>query len=251
MDPLLYTYKMTVAYDGTNYCGWQIQPNGLTIQECLQDALKILFKISTSVIGAGRTDSGVHAHGQVAGFECSHPLDLYRFLASINGIIPRDIRVLAIEPAPLKFHPQHRAISKTYHYHLWLDRVQDPFKRLYSYHFREKIDLQTLKAAAEQFIGTHDFTSFAKENHSGAASKNAVRTLSRLDVIPEHGGVRLEFEADGFLYGMVRCIVGTLLDAAAGKMQIDNIKEIFTARNRSLAGAAAPPHALFLAQVNY
>jgi tRNA pseudouridine38-40 synthase len=234
MDPLLYTYKMTVAYDGTNYCGWQIQPNGLTIQECLQDALKILFKTPTQVIGAGRTDSGVHAHGQVASFEYSHPLDLYRFLASINGIIPRDIRVLAIEPALLKFHPQHHAVSKKY-----------------SYHFREKIDLQTLKVAAEQFIGTHDFTSFAKENHSGAASKNAIRTLSRLDVIPELGGVRLEFEADGFLYGMVRCIVGTLLDAAAGKIEIDDINEIFTAHNRSQAGAAAPPHALFLAQVNY
>ena len=251
MSSLLYNYKLTVAYDGTHYCGWQIQPNGLTIQECLQNAIKVILKVPVTVIGSGRTDAGVHASGQIAHFLCDRSLDLHRFLASLNGLLPYDIRVLKVEAAPLDFHAQYSAKSKTYHYHLFLDRFQDPFKRLYSYHVLGKVDLEALKKGAKEFVGTHDFTSFANESFAGSASKNPVRTLKRLDPLAEPGGVRLEFEADGFLYKMVRNIVGTLLEISFRKLNHQEIPLILKAKDRRQAGIAAPPHGLFLVDVEY
>lgn len=251
MEDIRHSYKMTIAYDGTRYSGWQIQPNGLTIQEILQQACKIILKEEIPVIGSGRTDAGVHALAQVAHFTFHLPLNIYRLLGSINGLIPPDIRVKKIETAPSNFHAQYSAKGKIYHYHLCIDKVQDPFRRLYSLHVREKINLDLLKEAAQLFVGTHDFISFANEAHSGTASYDSVRTIKRLDVVQEESGVRLEFEADGFLYKMVRNITGTLLDVARGKINLDVIPRIFKAKDRTLARQAAPPHGLFLVHVYY
>lgn len=244
-------YKLNISYDGTNYCGWQTQPNGTAIQEVIEKHLATILKQKTPIIGSGRTDAGVHAFGQVANFHFSSPIDLYRLHGSLNGLLPQDIRIKSIEEVPLDFHAQYSPKGKTYHYHLHLDRVQNPFKRLYSLHVREQIDLTILKEAAKDFIGTHDFTSFANEAHLGTASRDPIRTLRRLDVVDQEGGVRLEFEADGFLYKMVRNIVGTLLDISSGKLQKQKLKSIFNSKDRRNAGKAAPPHGLFLMHVDY
>jgi tRNA pseudouridine38-40 synthase len=249
MDML--TYKMTIAYDGTNYSGWQTQLNAVSIQSKIEEAIKTLLRHEVRVIGSGRTDAGVHALNQTAHFHCLDPLDLYRFQRSINGILPQDIRVKSTELVPSTFHAQYSATGKIYHYHLCFEKVQSPFQRLYSYQVREKIDLDSLKAAAQLLVGTHDFTSFANEAHLGSASVNPVRNLVRLDVIMEEDGVRLEFEADGFLYKMVRNLVGTLLEIGAGKYSAAEIPSMFKAKDRTKAGKAAPPHGLFLVKVHY
>lgn len=251
MSSLEYNYKLLIAYDGTQYGGWQIQPNASSIQELVQKALFTMLSHEVKVIGSGRTDAGVHATGQVAHFICAKDIDLYRFIASINGLLPRDIRVLQIERVPLNFHAQRSAVRKTYHYHLSLGRVQSPFRRLYSAHIREKIDMDLLKRSAVLFLGTHDFISFANEAYKGTASYDSIRTLESLDVIEENGEVCLKFTGNGFLYKMVRNIVGTLLDIGHGKMNMADIPQILIARDRRLAGQGAPPHGLFLVNVEY
>lgn len=244
-------YKLTIAYDGTKYSGWQIQENALGIQPIIQEKIRIVLKEDIKLIGSGRTDAGVHALGQVAHFKCEKPVDSFKLLRSLNGMLPPEIRVHSCAQVPLDFHAQHSAKGKIYHYHLYLDEVMDPFIRLYRWHVRGRIDLEKLKDAAKKFLGTHDFTSFTNEADEGSAAKDPVRTIFRLDLVPEKGGIRLEFEGDGFLYKMVRNIVGTLIEVARGKRSVESIDELFAAKDRRQAGMAAPPQGLFLIQVHY
>jgi tRNA pseudouridine38-40 synthase len=246
-----YKYRLTIAYDGTNYGGWQVQRNTVSIQSLIEHSLGTILRTPVSVIGSGRTDAGVHALGQSAHFSTEMPVDTKKILASLNGLLPAEIRVLAIASAPFDFHARYDAISKTYHYRLHLDKVQNPFQRRYAYHVPHPVDLGLLKEAAFPLIGTHDFTSFANEANRAAAAKDPVRTLSRLDVLLEPGGARLELEGDGFLYKMVRNIAGTLLDVCAGKIVKDQIPTILAAKDRKVAGRAAPPHGLYLVAVRY
>lgn len=248
----MHCYKLIISYDGTNYSGWQIQPNASSIQQHIQEALKkILHRERVILIGSGRTDAGVHAKGQAAHFHHTDLLDLNLLLLSLNGILPRDIRVKKAELAPSHFHAQYSAIGKEYHYHLYLERIMDPFRRLYCWHFSRQLNLELLKEAAACFVGTHNFTSFANESHAGSAAKNPVRTLYRLDVKEEPEGLRLEFEGNGFLYKMVRNIVGMVMDVAIGKRSIEDIEAVFKAKDRRQASLAAPPQGLFLMRVNY
>lgn len=248
----MHCYKITLAYDGTHYSGWQIQPNAPSIQQHLQEALATLFGgMPIAVIGSGRTDSGVHALNQTAHFKIEQQMEPNRLLLALNGLLPKDIRVKTVEKVHLKFHSQYHAIKKEYHYHLFLDRIMDPFQRLYTWHVLRKIDLALLKQGAQLFVGTHDFTSFANEASEGSAAKDAVRTIYRLDVCPTPGGVRLEFEGDGFLYKMVRNITGTLVDIASSRLSLDEVQKIFEAKDRRRASQAAPPQGLFLARVDY
>lgn len=246
-----YNYKLKIAYDGTEYGGWQVQPNAISIQELITKAIETFTRHPITLIGSGRTDAGVHATGQVAHFKSPLQLDLERFLVSVNALLPLDIRVIEVNTVPLHFHAQRSAVRKTYHYHLWLDKVQSPFKRLYSFHVHYKMDMSLLERAAQQFVGTHDFTGFANESHKGTAAHDPVRTLEQLQIVPQEGGVRFEFTADGFLYKMVRNITGTMIEIARGKMDLEEIPKIFSAKDRRLAGQAAPPHALFLVNVEY
>ncbi len=245
-------YKLTIAYDGTNYSGWQIQPNAVSIQELIQNALKVfLHKEKVILIGSGRTDAGVHALAQVAHFKFPEEIDLVRLLSALNGILPRDIRIAKAELADEAFHSQYSARGKIYHYHIYLDKVMDPFRRLYCWQMRRQLDLPLLTKSAACFIGTHNFTSFANESHAGSAAKNPVRTIYRLDIVEEPGGLRLEFEGNGFLYKMVRNIVGTMVDVASKKRPFEDIQEIFLSKDRRKASLAAPPQGLFLVQVHY
>jgi tRNA pseudouridine38-40 synthase len=243
-------YKLILSYDGTGYSGWQVQKTGPAIQPLVQKALETVLRHPIALTGSGRTDAGVHALGQTAHFDTDQLFDPRRLRLSLNALLPPDIRVLSIEPAAPSFHARYSALSKIYHYHLHLERVADPFTRLYRHH-PAPCDLDLLSAAIPHFIGTRDFTSFANEPGRGSVSRDPVRTLFRLDLIPQSGGARLEFEADGFLYKMVRNITGTLLDVAARRIAPGAIPAILDAKDRRKAGASAPPQGLFLMQVNY
>lgn len=241
-------YKMVISYDGSKYGGWQVQPNTLSIQSLIQDALKTALRTPTPITASGRTDAGVHALAQVAHFEGEENLDLHSLLYSLNGILPRDIRIHKLSIAPRNFHARFSSKIKIYHYHLHLSPVQDPFRYPYSAHIRTPLDLSLIKQALPHFIGTHDFSTFAS---SGCGSKNPVKTLHRLEMIPEPDGVRFEFEGDGFLYKMVRNIVGTLIEVGQKKCPPDEIPHLIAQKDRRLAGPTAPPKGLFLYEVKY
>jgi tRNA pseudouridine38-40 synthase len=241
-------YKLTISYDGTHYGGWQVQKNALSIQHLVQTALTTLLKTPTLLTGSGRTDAGVHALAQVAHFTAEKELDPFRFAHALNALLPLDIRITKVEKVDSTFHARYDAISKTYYYHLRLDSATNPFTRLYSTHVPYPLDCDLLKKACEFFIGTHDFTSFTNKSHLGI---NCIRTIYRIDIVEEEGGIRLEFEGNGFLYKMVRNIVGTLLDVSKNKRPLSDIALLLTAKDRKLASEAAPPHGLFLAKVKY
>ncbi len=242
-------YQLKIAYDGTNYSGWQVQPNSISIQGLIEKALQTLLKENVRLIGAGRTDAGVHAKGQVAHFCTDIALDCTLMIHALNGMLPSAIRIKEFNPAHPLFHSQYSAISKEYHYHLWLDKVMDPCLCLYRHHFCYKnFSLELLKKGAEHFVGTHDFTTFT---NIGGNTKSNVRTLFRLDTVEQEGGVRLEFQGNGFLYKMVRNIVGTLLEVATQKRAITDIPELLLANDRKKAAAAAPAKGLFLMKINY
>lgn len=243
-------YKLTISYDGSAYSGWQKQLNGIAIQELIEQALTTLLRTPTVIHGSGRTDAGVHALGQTAHFDCLHE-EPKRLQHSLNALLPKDIRILSLEPVASDFHARYSAIAKTYHYNLRLPSIADPFFAAYHYHVPHPVDMTLLEQAASYFIGTHDFTSFSHEAHAGSAARNPVRTLHRLNVMTDLPSVRLEFEGNGFLYKMVRNIVGTLLDVSCGKIPLNKLPHIFAAKDRCLAGRTAPPHGLFLMSVAY
>ncbi len=248
----LHRYKLIIAYEGTAYSGWQVQPNGLSIQELVQKAVATpLRRTSIDVTGSGRTDAGVHALGQVAHFSHDEPIDSFRFLRSVNSLLPADIRLLSLEQVPHSFHARYSALGKIYHYHLYTAAILDPFVRSFRAHFCYPVDLPSLRRAASIFVGTHDFKAFANEACRGAASRDSVRTLRRLDIIEEPGGLRFEFEADGFLYQMVRNLTGTLIDFIAGKYREEDLLTILASKDRRQAGRSAPPQGLFLVRVIY
>lgn len=242
---------MVIAYDGTAFGGWQVQPNAVTIQQLLEEKLSTILQMPTSVVGAGRTDAGVHALGQCAHFIIPKPIDTARTLHSFNGMLPEAIRVFSLKMAPSGFHARYSAKKKHYHYHLTLDSVQSPFDRHYKLHVRQKLDLKKMEQGARHLLGTHDFRAFANDAHLGSSGKNPIRTIERLQIVPEAGGVRLEFEGESFLYKMVRNCVGTLLDVGLGKLEPDNMAEILASRDRKQAGRAAPAHGLFLVRIEY
>ncbi len=191
----MFKYRLLISYDGTTFSGWQIQPNANSIQEEIEKALFIALKTPIRVIGAGRTDAGVHAKGQVAHFESLIQLDCDRFLLCLNGLLPHAIRIRKMEQMDAAFHARFSAVGKEYHYHLWFEKSIDPFCGPYRYHVRFPFDRSLLESASSYFIGTHDFATFT---NVGSSATSSVRTIRRLEVIEQEGGLRLEFEGDGF-----------------------------------------------------
>lgn len=242
------TYRLEIAYVGTNYSGWQIQPNGNSIQEEIEKALKILCPgESIRVIGSGRTDAGVHAKAQVAHFKSIGTVSLH----SLNGLLPKDIRVKKLTPVEDTFHAQISAKRKTYRYQIYLNKIQDPFGAPYHWHVYDPLSIDLIREAARYFVGTHDFTSFANEASTGAAAKNGVRTLFSVEVIERGDWLDLEFTGNGFLYKMVRNIVGTLVEVGRGKIAPDEIPKLFAHKDRRFLSRAAPAQGLFLMSVQY
>lgn len=238
-------FKITIAYDGTDYAGWQIQPNAPTIQETIEKVLTQIIQKTISITGSGRTDAGVHANGQVAHFILEEGSIS---LKSLNGLLPRDIRIFSLEEASPTFHARFSAKEKTYLYHVTTDKVQSPFQRRYAHHNTFPLDLEKIFEALPHFIGTKNFTSFANEL---SPSRNPQKTLHELAFIKTETGFTLKFRGDGFLYKMVRNITGTLLDIGRGKLDAASLPSIFESKSRSFAGKTAPPHGLFLHEVLY
>lgn len=244
-------HKLVLTYDGHDFVGWQIQNAGISIQGKVQESLKIVCREPVKVIGAGRTDAGVHAVEQTASFRTSRPLNIDSALRSLNGILPYSIRALSLEVAEDDFHPIFSAKRKIYHYHLCLGREQSPFLRGRSWLVRDTMDISSMETAAKGFVGTHDFSSFANKAREGSAGKNPIRTIYRADVIRTETGLRLEFESNGFLYKMVRNLVGFLVDVGRGKFYPSDVEHILSAKDRRLSSAAAPARGLFLVKTIY
>lgn len=244
-------YAITLLYDGTNYSGWQIQPNGKSIQKTLQDALNILLKIPVKIIGSGRTDAGVHALNQVAHFDTEEELNLNRVLSSLNGILPLDIRIKNLEKVPENFHAQYHALEKVYEYHITTGPYSSPFTQKYSLYVSYSIDADLLQEAIQLLKGKKDFKSFANDPLKGAAGKNSIRTLKDIQMVQTENGWIFRFIADGFLYKMVRNLMGTLLYLTKRKIQLIDLQKILEAKDRRAAPPPAPAKGLFLSSIQY
>lgn len=244
-------YYLKISYDGADFCGWQWQPKQPSIAAQIEDALKILCKTPTRIVGASRTDSGVHALGQAAHFDAPFPLDLKKTQHSLNGLLPKTIRILEIQEVADDFHAQYHANYKVYHYHIRTDAVACPFKRHLSLHFPYPLCLNTLKQALPRLCGERDFQCFANQSHDGKEERSYTRNLKSITLHPYEGGFYLEFIGDGFLYKMVRNLVGLLLDIGQKKRPLSDIEVLFNSQDRTLASAAAAPHGLCLMHVDY
>lgn len=243
--------KLTVAYDGTKYHGFQEQRGtGLaTIQEVMEHCLCRMVGRRVQVIGAGRTDAGVHARGQVVNFDAEGwPIPVERIPLAVNGLLPADVVVTDAQEVGENFHARKSAKTKTYLYTIWNDRVPSPFHRLYSSFLPVPLDDGAMSAACVYLIGTHDFKCFQA---AGATVKTTVRTLYWAEVIREGSLVRFIFKGDGFLYNMVRIMTGTILQVGMGKTDPESIKLVIDSRQRALGGPTMPPHGLCLECVEY
>ena len=240
--------KLTIEYDGTNYHGWQTQPNAITIQAAIQDALAKITKTQTPIIGAGRTDTGVHAAGQVANFRTHSQMAPIAFQKALNATLPRDIVIIDVEEVPLDFHARFSAVSRTYRYTI-LNRVYpSALLRNNTYFFPEPIDAQGANTACQSLVGVRDFSSFQR---SGSERINPICEIYECRCWQEQDIVYFEVEADAFLRGMVRAIVGTILKLHDKEDRVNQLHQILDAQNRSAAGASAPPHGLSLLRVKY
>ena len=240
--------KLTIAYDGTNYCGWQIQPNGITIEEVLNKALTKMLDEEIIIIGASRTDSGVHAMGNVAVFNTETTIPADRIGVALNQRLPDDIVITKSEEVPLDFHPRYCNCSKTYEYHIINTRIPIPTKRLTNYFVSYVLDIDKMRQAASYLVGEHDFVSFCNVRTD---VENTVRTITELDILTNGNEITIRITGNGFLYNMVRIIVGTLIRVGRGFYEPEKVKEILEAKDRKAAGVTAPAHGLMLVEINY
>lgn len=240
--------KLTVAYDGTAYCGWQIQPNGVTIEEVLNKALTGLLKEPVTVIGASRTDSGVHARGNVAVFDTESRIPGDKICFALNQRLPDDIRVQASEEVPLSFHPRKANCTKTYEYKILNRKISMPLERLYSHFCYFNLDVEKMKQAAAFLVGEHDFKSFCTVR---TQAEETVRTIYSLDVSKDGDMITIRISGSGFLYNMVRIITGTLVKVGLGVYPPEHMEEILEARDRSAAGPTIPAVGLTLVSLEY
>ncbi len=240
--------KLTIAYDGTNYCGWQVQPNGITIEEVLNKALSKLTGENILVIGASRTDSGVHAMGNVAVFDTESTIPAEKMAVALNQRLPDDIVIMKSEEVALDFHPRYCDCSKTYEYHIINSRIPVPTKRLTNYFVSYVLDIEKMREAASYLVGEHDFISFCNVRTD---VENTVRTITALDILTDGNEIVIRITGNGFLYNMVRIIVGTLIRVGRGFYEPEKVKEILEAKNRMAAGVTAPAHGLMLVKIEY
>lgn len=239
---------LTVQYDGTEYHGWQVQPNGRTVQQVLQDAIETVTGVRAPLTGCSRTDAGVHAHR----FYCTTPtparLTSEKFVKALNANLPKDMAVLDCKTVSSDFHPRYSAAKKRYVYCIWNGPTQNPFWQRYSLHIRKPLDETVMNIAAKHFIGTHDFSAFCS---AGSEVEDKVRTIYRAEVTREGELLRFTVEGNGFLYNMVRIMVGTLLDVENGKLSEETIDQALENGNRNLVGPTASACGLFLDEVMY
>ena len=240
--------KLIVAYDGTNYCGWQVQPNGITIEGVLNRELSKLLKEDIVVIGASRTDSGVHSYGNVAVFDTNARMPAEKISYALNQRLPDDIVVQNSSEIPLDWHPRHCNSRKTYEYRILNREFPMPQRRLDTWFVYRKLNIPAMCEAAEQFEGTHDFKSFCSVN---TAVEDTTRTIYSCELKQDGELLTIRITGSGFLYNMVRAMVGTCVYAAEGKLSPEDIPAILASGNRTLAGPTVPPGGLYMTQLWY
>jgi tRNA pseudouridine38-40 synthase len=239
---------LVVAYDGTNYHGWQLQPNVDTIESVLNNALSALFKEDIKVIGASRTDTGVHALGNIAVFDTEARMPAEKVAYALNQRLPDDIRIQSSSEVALDFHPRRQKSQKTYVYKILNREFPLPTERLYSYFTYVPLDIQLMQKAADYLVGEHDFKSFCSVN---TVAETTVRTIYGISVTKEGDMITIKVTGSGFLYNMVRIIAGTLMEAGKGRLSPDKIPEILDALDRTHAGPTAPACGLTLYEYKF
>ena len=240
--------KLTIAYDGTAYKGWQVQKNARTVQEELERAISAFFGGKHTLYGASRTDAGVHALAQVANFKTPSGIPVSRIPFALNSVIPEDIAVKKAEEAEPGFHSRFAALSKSYRYHIFNSKSRDPFRERYSCRVPYVLDVPLMRKEAAFLKGRHDFRSFQA---SDKRERSSVRTIKSIEVKKRGSSVTIDVEGDGFLYNMVRNIAGTLIDIGRGYLAPGSVSRILKAGDRTKAGPTAPAKGLFLVRVKY
>ena len=239
----------TISYDGKRYHGWQIQENAVSVQEVFQNALKNVVGDDIDIKGCSRTDSGVHANMYCVSIKTVHTIPCERLVVALNKFLPKDIAVLNCIEVPIDFHARYSCKGKEYVYKIWNTQVRNPFLDGYALHYWYPLDVDVLNKAAQSYVGKHDFTSFCTLDKRKMG--DMVRTVKRFEVKREGDMVTMTVEADGFLYNMVRIMVGTLIRIAQGKIPCDGIDSIIKACDRTKAGPTAQPCGLYLNKVFY
>lgn len=239
---------LTIAYDGTAYHGWQIQPNCITVQEVLQSCLEKLLGKPTSITGCSRTDAGVHAKQFCCHLDCSESLPDSVFLRGLNSILPNDISVKGCKTVDKGFHARYDAKGKTYVYNIFNASLKDPFLSRYVWQIERPLDIEKMNLFCEKIIGTHDFYGFSS---SGRTVIDTVRTVNECYVEQKGDLISLKITGNGFLYNMVRIIMGTAVEVSDGKLEVCCAEKVFETKNRDFAGITAPPTGLILERVFY
>lgn len=240
--------KLKLQYDGANYHGWQIQKNGITVQQVIMNALERITGEKINVIGCGRTDAGVHALNYICNFHTNSGVPVDRFPYALNSYLPHDIRVLSAEEVSGEFHAKNSAVKKRYIYRVLNTDINDAFLGKYAWHYRFPLDIDAMRYAAKEFLGEHDFIGFAS---SGFTVKTTVRTIYSLDVLKDGNVITIDVTGNGFLYNMVRIIAGTLVFVGSGKIDYRDMADIVASKCRDRAGITAPANGLFLKEVYY
>lgn len=239
---------LEIAYDGTNYSGWQVQNNAVSVQETIDKALSEWLSEEIHTIGASRTDAGVHARGNVAVFDTNSQIPADKFAFGLNSRLPGDICIQESFEVPMEFHPRFTETVKTYEYKILNRKFPDPTRRNDSLFYYGRLDVDSMNEAASYLVGPHDFKSFCAVNHD---AKTTVRTIYSAVVDKEEDMITFQITGNGFLYNMVRIIAGTLIEVGKGKIKPESIKKIMEVRDRQKAGPTAPAHGLTLVEIEY
>lgn len=240
--------KLKICYDGTAYCGWQVQPNGVTVQQVVEQAVQLATGQKVRVTGSGRTDAGVHAQCQVAHFDTDSTIPPKKMYKALNAHLPQDIKVLSSEQVEDDFHACTWAKKKTYCYSLYLSDVENPLRERYAVKVDGRLDLQKVQECAKVFIGEHDFKAFCA---SGSGAKTTVRTIYNIDIESQQEKLNVYVTGNGFLYNMVRIMVGALVGVGRGEMEIQDVEQMLKTGERHVNVKTLSPKGLCLMNVEY